>query len=227
MCVATRCGVLRRNFTCCASTHAQPHSAVLSPTCRSTHRVADASDAGDTSDASNDGSGSDIDFTASEEETAASGMKEGTGPTSTIRKNTGVHNTKNENGETKLQQAVIKGNLQAVRTLLEAGASINCFDNYGWTPLHEACNHGHDDIIQLLLSHPEVRVNDVGQSEVLVESCLRRGACRTVGSEPDESERALYRAIVKLGVMHLVGRICFVCNTGEEDEVDTAARCCR
>eukprot|EP00041_Stephanoeca_diplocostata_P031523 m.984114 g.984114 ORF g.984114 m.984114 type:complete len:1827 (-) comp23975_c0_seq21:225-5705(-) len=126
----------------------------------------DASDAGDTSDASNDGSGSDIDFTASEEETAASGMKEGTGPTSTIRKNTGVHNTKNENGETKLQQAVIKGNLQAVRTLLEAGASINCFDNYGWTPLHEACNHGHDDIIQLLLSHPEVRVNDVGQSEV-------------------------------------------------------------
>jgi hypothetical protein len=32
------------------------------------------------------------------------------------------------------------------------GANVNAVDNAGWTPLHEACNHGNAEIVDLLLA---------------------------------------------------------------------------
>lgn len=34
-------------------------------------------------------------------------------------------------------------------------------DNCGWTPLHEACNHGFTEVVELLLDH-SAKVNDPG-----------------------------------------------------------------
>ncbi|KAK3930791.1 Tonsoku-like protein [Frankliniella fusca] len=60
---------------------------------------------------------------------------------------------RNEKGETKLHTACIAGNEKAVRTLLAQGCEVNATDNAGWTPLHEAANHGFLDIVELLLEN--------------------------------------------------------------------------
>ena len=48
-------------------------------------------------------------------------------------------NKRNKVGETPLQLACIRGDVDRVRMLLEAGADVNNKDNNGWTPLHEVC----------------------------------------------------------------------------------------
>ena len=60
---------------------------------------------------------------------------------------------RNAKGETKLQVAVIEGKLSVVRSLINQGYSVNVRDNNGWTPLHEAANHGHVEICKLLIEN--------------------------------------------------------------------------
>lgn len=51
--------------------------------------------------------------------------------------------------------AVSHGRLEMVRLLLEAGADVNCQDEDGSTALMCASEHGHVDIVKVLLAHPE------------------------------------------------------------------------
>jgi ankyrin repeat protein len=50
-----------------------------------------------------------------------------------------------------LVQAVSINDLSRVRRLLERGANVNAVDNYGRTPLHQAAQYDHRDIVALLL----------------------------------------------------------------------------
>ncbi|KAM3607245.1 uncharacterized protein V6R79_004076 [Siganus canaliculatus] len=59
---------------------------------------------------------------------------------------------KNHKGETPLHLAAIKGDVEAVKELLDQGADPNLKDNAGWTPLHEACNLGHQAVVEVLVS---------------------------------------------------------------------------
>ncbi|XP_068427896.1 BRCA1-associated RING domain protein 1 isoform X1 [Clinocottus analis] len=59
---------------------------------------------------------------------------------------------RNHKGETLLHLAAIKGDVEAVKELLDQGADPNLKDNAGWTPLHEACNLGHLAIVEVLVS---------------------------------------------------------------------------
>ena len=54
-------------------------------------------------------------------------------------------------GETKLHVACIKNEAVKVKQLLAAGADANITDHAGWTPLHEACNHGNVECVRELL----------------------------------------------------------------------------
>ncbi|XP_041856748.1 BRCA1-associated RING domain protein 1 isoform X2 [Melanotaenia boesemani] len=59
---------------------------------------------------------------------------------------------RNHKGETSLHLAAIKGDVEAVRELLDQGVDPNLKDNAGWTPLHEACNLGHLAVVEVLVS---------------------------------------------------------------------------
>ncbi|KAK2548570.1 BRCA1-associated RING domain protein 1 [Acropora cervicornis] len=64
-------------------------------------------------------------------------------------------------GETKLHIACIKNDLAKVKQLLAAGEDANSVDYVGWTPLHEACNHGHLECVRALLKNrqPVLEIN--------------------------------------------------------------------
>ena len=64
-------------------------------------------------------------------------------------------------GETKLHIACIKNDPAKVKQLLAAGEDANSVDYVGWTPLHEACNHGHLECVRVLLKNrqPVLEIN--------------------------------------------------------------------
>ena len=54
--------------------------------------------------------------------------------------------------EKKLRRNSKKGKDDEVRKLLSIGLlDAECADKYGWTLLHEAAQHGHTDVVKLLL----------------------------------------------------------------------------
>ncbi|XP_027857210.1 tonsoku-like protein isoform X1 [Xiphophorus couchianus] len=77
------------------------------------------------------------------------------------RRKTGRWNKRNEKGETSLHRASIDGDLRQVLYLVEQGHPVNPRDYCGWTPLHEACNHGHHDVVAVLLDRG-ANINDPG-----------------------------------------------------------------
>lgn len=79
----------------------------------------------------------------------------------TGKRKTGRWNKRNEKGETSLHRACIEGNLKQVQYLVEQGHPVNPRDYCGWTPLHEASNHGHYDIVAVLLDRGAY-INDPG-----------------------------------------------------------------
>ncbi|KAK0047002.1 protein phosphatase 1 regulatory subunit 12A [Biomphalaria pfeifferi] len=67
------------------------------------------------------------------------------------------------NGLTPLHNAVLEGNLAAVKLLVQHGADVNKKDVDTWTPLHAACANGEADIARYLLSKgasKDIKTND-------------------------------------------------------------------
>ncbi|XP_054642981.1 BRCA1-associated RING domain protein 1 isoform X2 [Dunckerocampus dactyliophorus] len=82
---------------------------------------------------------------------------------------------KNRKGETPLHLAAIKGDVEAVRELLDQGADPNLKDNAGWTPLHEACNLGHLAVVEVLVSRGAL-VNTPGyENDSPLHDAVRNG----------------------------------------------------
>ncbi|XP_072313998.1 tonsoku-like protein [Eucyclogobius newberryi] len=79
----------------------------------------------------------------------------------TGKRKIGRWNKRNEKGETSLHRACIDGNLKQAQYLIEQGHPVNPRDYCGWTPLHEASNHGHYDIVAVLLDRGAY-INDPG-----------------------------------------------------------------
>lgn len=68
-------------------------------------------------------------------------------------------------GMAAIHEAVLSGNLECVKLLVNYGADIHQRDEEGWTPLHMACSDGFPHIARYLLSlgaDPELE-NDSGE----------------------------------------------------------------
>ena len=48
--------------------------------------------------------------------------------------------------------AAARGDIEAVKQHLAAGADVNAKDDDGWTPLHQATDEGHKEIVELLIA---------------------------------------------------------------------------
>ncbi|UJR28918.1 hypothetical protein I4U23_010136 [Adineta vaga] len=76
-------------------------------------------------------------------------------------------------GESRLHLACKEKNgLRKVKQFISEGDDINLQDNHGWTPLHEAANHGHVDIVRYLLdckANINVRANN--GITTLIDAC--------------------------------------------------------
>jgi len=83
---------------------------------------------------------------------------------------------RNEKGETQLHVACINGDVGAVERLLSSGHSTNVRDHCGWSPLHEAANHGYVDIAELLLKH-DANIDDPGGASCKGVTPLHDAAC--------------------------------------------------
>ncbi|XP_028307605.1 protein phosphatase 1 regulatory subunit 27b [Gouania willdenowi] len=55
-------------------------------------------------------------------------------------------------GMAAIHEAVLSGNLECVKLLIQHGADIHQRDEEGWTPLHMACSDGFPHIARFLLS---------------------------------------------------------------------------
>ncbi|XP_031610098.1 protein phosphatase 1 regulatory subunit 27b [Oreochromis aureus] len=65
-------------------------------------------------------------------------------------------------GMAAIHEAVLSGNLECVKLLVQYGADIHQRDEEGWTPLHMACSDGFPHIARYLLSlgaDPELENN--------------------------------------------------------------------
>ncbi|XP_008315978.1 protein phosphatase 1 regulatory subunit 27b isoform X2 [Cynoglossus semilaevis] len=68
-------------------------------------------------------------------------------------------------GMAAIHEAVLSGNLECVKLLIQYGADIHQRDEEGWTPLHMACSDGFPQIARYLLSlgaDPELE-NECGE----------------------------------------------------------------
>ncbi|XP_046643226.1 serine/threonine-protein phosphatase 6 regulatory ankyrin repeat subunit A-like [Daphnia pulicaria] len=69
-----------------------------------------------------------------------------------------------EHGRTALHLAADRSNVVAVRKLIEKRANPNIYDKWGQSPLHVAAERRDlNEIIDLLLVHPKVKVDDVNK----------------------------------------------------------------
>ncbi|CAF0970998.1 unnamed protein product, partial [Adineta ricciae] len=76
-------------------------------------------------------------------------------------------------GESRLHLACKEKNgLRKVKQFISEGDDINLQDNHGWTPLHEAANHGHVDIVRYLLDcKANINIKANNGITTLIDAC--------------------------------------------------------
>ena len=71
----------------------------------------------------------------------------------TVVINASINLRGNPEADRALLDAAEKGNIEAVKQHLDAGADVNAQDNdIRWTPLHVAAAFGHKEIVELLIA---------------------------------------------------------------------------
>lgn len=64
--------------------------------------------------------------------------------------------------------------------LLKHGAEVNAIQQGGWTPLHEAALHGHEEMIKLLLEFGANKTIKKDNGEIPLDVALQRNHLHVV-----------------------------------------------
>lgn len=74
--------------------------------------------------------------------------------------------------ETPLHIFAVRGELDACKTLVEAGADLNIPGEYRFTPLHEAISQGHTSVVELFLQNgaDPALTTDIGATKFLAQA---------------------------------------------------------
>jgi ankyrin repeat protein len=64
-----------------------------------------------------------------------------------------INKTANPQADRALRDAITKGDVEAVKQQLAAGADVNMKAPRGWAPLHNAANADHKEIVELLINN--------------------------------------------------------------------------
>jgi len=93
-----------------------------------------------------------------------------------------IINQKNIGGATALHIACRESNTEAVKILLENGASINIADNEGWTPLMRASLVGNADIVEMLIAKNAKAdaFNSIGETALMHATTSRCLQCLNI-----------------------------------------------
>ena len=93
-----------------------------------------------------------------------------------------IINQKNIGGATALHIACRESNTEAVKILLENGASLNIADNEGWTPLMRASLVGNADIVEMLIAKNAKAdaFNSIGETALMHATTSRCLQCLNI-----------------------------------------------
>jgi len=123
-----------------------------------------------------------------------------------------------DNAETSpIQMAALKGHVQIVKLLIDAGARLDVKNNEGDTPLIDAVENSHTDVVELLLSQPDLNpwhensrgsraldlVNDDEEKQKIVQ--MLTTACEDwTARHPDEDHETVRQQAPKTRDIHYV-----------------------
>lgn len=80
-------------------------------------------------------------------------------------------NSADDDGDTALMQAADEGKLEAVRTLIAAGANVNARNKDGETALMMAADEGHTEIVKALIAAgADVQLHDEDNQSALMKA---------------------------------------------------------
>lgn len=103
-------------------------------------------------------------------------------------------------GGTPLNRAAFRGNADAARLLLDAGADVESMDGAGTAALWRAAAGGHDTVVQLLLERgADVNVRDQGDTDIYGPWVLYYGeALSTHGTALSRATYYSYSSTIRL-----------------------------
>lgn len=100
-------------------------------------------------------------------------------------------------GLTPLMGAVMRGNLEVARLLLDFGADVNAIDEHDKTPLDYACLRGDESMSDMLLAHSGVGAKQVHAVERLISGENdSEGNGEAAGAEEEETIDADYNPVL-------------------------------
>ena len=106
-------------------------------------------------------------------------------------------NARDPSGATALNHVALIGNAPFAKCLLEAGADADIADNEGFTPLHTAVEHRHQDVVAILLAHGADPNRATPDGRMPLHSAAANGDC--------ESMHLLLKAGASLNVVSPAG----------------------